>query len=112
MFLLKLKGNPNFQGILNRILQILHYSSQEWTKMFPNHKALGEEKKDLIVTQEENHSYWKKFHGKSDKKQKIFFCTPVTKLQKILTLNICNKAKQIYPKKQKKASKKRYYTVA
>ena len=49
--------------------------------------------------QEGNHSYWKKFHGKSDKKQKIFFCTPATKLQKISTLNNCNKAKQIYPKK-------------
>ena len=57
--------------------------------------------------QEGNHSYWKKFHGKSDKKQKIFFCTPVTKLQKISSLNICNKAKQIYPKKQKKASEKK-----
>ena len=43
------------------------------------------------------------------KKQKILFCTPVTKLQKILTLNICNETKQIYQKK-KKASKKRYST--
>ena len=49
-----------------------------------------------------NHSYWKKFHAKSHKKQKIFFCTPVTKFQKISTLKICNKVKQIYPKKQKK----------
>ena len=59
-------------------------------------------KKDQIVTQEGNQSYWKKFYGKSDKKQKIFFCTPIAKLQKISILNICNKAKQIYPKKQKK----------
>ena len=57
-----------------------------------------------------NHSYWKKFHAKSHKKQKIFFRTPVTKFQKISTLNICNEAKKIYPKKQKKVSKKRYST--
>ena len=48
------------------------------------------------------HSYWKKFHVKSHKKQKIFFCTPVSKFQEILTLNICDGAKQIYPKKQKR----------
>ena len=41
------------------------------------------------------------------KKQKIFFCTPVSKFKKILTLNICNESKQIYPKK-KEASRKRY----
>ena len=41
------------------------------------------------------------FHAKSDKKQKIFFYTPVSKFQKILTLNICDGAKQIYPKKKK-----------
>ena len=35
------------------------------------------------------------------KKQKIFFCTTVSKFQEILTLNICDKATQIYPKKQK-----------
>ena len=78
--------------------------------MFPNQKVLREEKKDWIVTLEGNHSYWKKFHAKSDEKQKIFSCTPVTKFQKISTLNICNEAKQVYPKKQKKASKKRYST--
>ena len=44
---------------------------------------------------------WKTFHAKSDKKQKIFFYTPVSKFQKILTLNICDGAKQIYPKKKK-----------
>ena len=110
IFSLELKGNPNVQGILNWILEILHYSSQEGTKMFPNHKVLGEEKKDWIVTQERNHRYWKKFHEKSDKKQKIFSCTPVTKFQKISTLSIPNEAKQIYPKKQNKASKKRYST--
>ena len=70
--------------------------------MFPNQKVLREEKKDWIVTLEGNHSYWKKFHAKSDEKQKIFSCTPVTKFQKISTLNICNETKQIYPKKQKK----------
>ena len=78
--------------------------------MFPNQKVLREEKKDWIVTLEGNHSYWKKFHAKSDEKQKIFSCTPVTKFQKISTLNICNEAKQVYPKKQKKASTKRYST--
>ena len=41
-----------------------------------------------------------KFHAKLDKKQKTFFCTPVSKFQKILTLNICDGAKQIYLKKQ------------
>ena len=72
MFFLELNGNPNFQGILNWILQILHYSSQEWTKTFLTHKVIGEEKKDWTVAQEGDDSYWKKFHGKSDKKQKIF----------------------------------------
>ena len=48
-----------------------------------------------------NHGYWKKFHIKSDEKQKICFCTPVSTFQKISTLNICDGAKQIYPKKQK-----------
>ena len=43
-----------------------------------------------------------KFHVKSDKKQKIFFCTPVSKFQEILKLNIYDEAKQIYPKKRKK----------
>ena len=44
------------------------------------------------------------------KKQKIFFCTSVTKFWKISTLNICNETKQINPKKQENASKKRYST--
>ena len=48
------------------------------------------------------------FHVKADKKQKMFFYTPVSKFQKILTLNICDGAKQIYPKK--KNSKDRYST--
>ena len=42
------------------------------------------------------------FHAKLDKKQKILFYTPVSKFLKILTLNICDGAKQIYPKKKKK----------
>ena len=37
-----------------------------------------------------NHDYWKKFHWK---KQKIFLCTPVSKFQKISTLNNCDGAK-------------------
>ena len=72
MFFLELKGNPNFQGILNWILQILHYSSQEWTKMFPNHKVLGEEKKDWIVTQEGKRSYWKNFMENQIKSRNSF----------------------------------------
>ena len=97
MFFPELKGNPNFQGILNWITQILHYSSQERTKIFLNHKVLGEEEKDWIVAAIE------KFRAKSDKKQKIFFCTAVRKFQKTSTLiNICNKAKQICPKKTEK----------
>ena len=44
--------------------------------------------------------HWKKFRDKSDKKQKMFFCTTVSKFQEISTLNnICDGAKQIYPKK-------------
>ena len=50
-----------------------------------------------------------KFHVKLDKKQAIFFCKPVSKFQKISPLNICDEAKQIYPKKQKKIPRK--YTV-
>ena len=34
------------------------------------------------------------------KKQKSLFCTPVSKFQKISTLNICDGAKSIYPRKQ------------
>ena len=48
-----------------------------------------------------SHIRWKTFHAKSDEKQKIFFYTPVSKFQKISTLNICDGAKQIYPKKEK-----------
>ena len=40
------------------------------------------------------------FHAKLGKKHKIFFYTPVSKFQKILTLNICDGAEQIYPKKK------------
>ena len=47
-----------------------------------------------------------KSHEKSGKKQAIFFCTPVSKFQKISTLSICDGAKQIYPKKQKKILRK------
>ena len=36
------------------------------------------------------------------KSRKYFFCTPVSKIQKISTSNICNGAKLIYLKKQKK----------
>ena len=39
-------------------------------------------------------------------KSRKYFSTPVSKFQKILTLNICDGAKQIYPKK--KDSKERY----
>ena len=52
--------------------------------------------------QEQNHNNWKMFCVKSDKKQKIIFCTTVSKFQEMWTLNICDRAKQIYPKKQKK----------
>ena len=41
MFFLGLEGNPDFQGLLNWILQILHYSSQDWTKMFSQYKNTG-----------------------------------------------------------------------
>ena len=39
-----------------------------------------------------NHSYWEKFHEKSDKKQITFFSTPVTKFEKVLTLGNCDGA--------------------
>ena len=52
---------------------------------------------------------WKTFRAKSDEKQKIFFYKPVSKFQKLLTLNICDEAKHIYPQK-KKYSKERYST--
>ena len=50
------------------------------------------------------------FQAKLDKKQKIFFYTPVSKFQKIFS--ICDGAKQIYPRpsKKKKDSKERYST--
>ena len=47
----------------------------------------------------QNHSYWKIVREKSDKKQEIFSCSTVSKFQEISTLNICDGAKQIYPKK-------------
>ena len=43
-----------------------------------------------------------RFRIKLDKKQKIFFGTTVSKFQEISTINICDGAKQIYPKKHKK----------
>ena len=46
------------------------------------------------VTSEGNHSYWEKFHAKSDKKQKIFFYTPVSQFQKISTLNYLTETKR------------------
>ena len=64
------------------------------------HNMQGEEKKDIrdawmkavartvlpkaeTLALEGNDSNWKKFHRKSDKKHQIFFCTPVSKFQKI-----------------------------
>ena len=44
-------------------------------------KVLGEDRKYQILAKERNHSYWKKVHVKSDKKQKIFFCTPASAFQ-------------------------------
>ena len=93
MFFVELKKTPNFQGILKWILQILHYSSQDWTKPFPNHKVLGEEKKNKFLHKREITAFGKSFMQNQTKKQKIFFCTPVTKVRKISTLNICNEAK-------------------
>ena len=60
----------------------------------------------FLLKKERNLRYRKKFHAKSDKTQKIFFCAPVSKFQKISTLHIWNKAKQIYPKKWKKLLRK------
>ena len=56
--------------------------SQDWIKMLPIIK------------------YYVRRLNSSDKKQQIFFCTTVSKFQEISTLNnICDGAKQIYPKK-------------
>ena len=43
-------------------------------------------------TQEGNHNYLNKFHVKLDRKQKTFFCSSVSKFQKISTSNICDGA--------------------
>ena len=66
----------------------------------------------MIKFLHERDSYWKKFHAKSDKIQKIFFCTPVLAFQKISTSNISmeQNLSKIYPKEQKKDSKKGYCT--
>ena len=45
------------------------------------HKVLGENRKDEILAKERSLSYWKNFHVKLDKKQKIFFYTPVSSFQ-------------------------------
>ena len=45
-----LKESQTLNWILNWIQQILHYFNQKWTNMFSDHKVLGEEKKDWIVT--------------------------------------------------------------
>ena len=109
MLFLELRGNPNFPGILNWILQI--YIALFQSRMNKNvslSQSTRWEEKILNRYIKGKPQPLEKFHAKSDKKQKIFFCTPVTKFQKISTSNMCNEAKQIYPNKQKKASKKRY----
>ena len=60
-------------------------------------------KKIELLHKWETTAIGKGFMQNHKKKQKIFFCTPVTKFLKISTLIICNEAKQIYPKKQKKS---------
>ena len=40
---------------------------------------------ELLQKRKTTAIYWKKFHAKSDKKQKTFFCTPVRKFQKTST---------------------------
>ena len=72
MFFLGLKGNPDFEGILDWILQTFQsrlnknvsYAQKYWST-----GVLGEEKRN----------------SKLDKKQKIFFCKPVSQFQKLLT---------------------------
>ena len=75
--------------------------------MLAGNKIIGEEikflkKKIKFLYKSKTTAIKRKFRVKSDKKQKTFFCTAVPKFLEILTLNICNGAKQIYPKKQKK----------
>ena len=75
MLFQELKGNLSFQGILNWILQILHYSSQDWTKMFPNHKVLGEEKKIELLHKREITAIGKSSMQNQIKSRKIFLHT-------------------------------------
>ena len=79
--------------------------------MFPVIKYWVRREKIKFLYKSETTAYWKRFPVKSDKKQKTLFCTPkFSKFQEILTLNIGDGAKQIYPKKQKKDPKKSYST--
>ena len=50
-----------------------------------------------------------RFMQKGEKVEKIF-CTPVSKFKQISILNICDGAKQFYPKEQKRYPKERYST--
>ena len=68
--------------------------------MFPIIKYWVRREKIKFLYKSETTAYWKKFHVKLDKKEKIFFCTPKpSKFQEILTLNISDGAKQRNKKK-------------
>ena len=69
--------------VLWKVAQI----GQDWTKMFPILKHEVSRIKIKFLYKME------KVNAKSDK-QKIFLYTPVSKFQKISTLNICDGAKQ------------------
>ena len=69
-----------------------------------SNKVLGEEtkffKKKIKSYIRAKPQLLEKSFVKNQIKNKIFFCTTVSKFQEILTLNnICDGAKQIYPKK-------------
>ena len=67
--------------------------------MFPITKYYVRREKIKFIHKSEATAIKKKFHAKSDEKQKIFFCTPVSKFQKISTLNIYNEATKRNKKK-------------
>ena len=87
--------------------------SQDWIKMLPvikyYMKRLNSLKKIKFLYKSKTRAVGKSC-VKNRVKNKIFFCTTASKFQEISTLNIYDGAKQIYPKKYKKCSKRRYST--
>ena len=62
-------------------------------------RRLNSEKKKIKFLYKSKTTATGKSFVKNRIKNKIFFCTTVSKFQDISTLNICVEAKQIYPNK-------------